>query len=128
MKFSLILALTLAALTMHATAQKYQKPKARPSHSVDKDEKSQPRSLKVTAPRDSAAQELHKAEQSGARMSVSRKAGSDKAARTAQLARVQKQEANPPIHFTAGKSSGGGSKGKQSNSLKGRLRQKGNHK
>lgn len=127
MRFSLVLALVLAGLTMTASAQKYQKPKAKPAHSGERQTKSQPRAVKAPPSHSAAAQELHRVEQSSARVSASRKTNSDKAARTGPMLKGQKKEANPPIRVSAAGSSGHEGKGKQGNSSKSRLRHKGSH-
>lgn len=126
MRFSWVLALVLAGLTMTASAQKYQKPKAKPAHSGERQTKSQPRAVKAPPAHSSAAQELHRVEQSSARVSASRKMNSAKAARTGPVVKGQ-NEANPPIRFSAAGGSGHGGKGKQGNSGKSRLRHKGSH-
>jgi hypothetical protein len=127
MRFSLVLALALAGLTITATAQKHQRPKAKPSHSEEKQSgKSGARAAKEPSPRSSSAQELRRVEQSGVRVSASRKAESGKAARTNPALKGQKKEENPPIHF-ASSASGKGSKSKGGDPLKGRLRHKGSH-
>ena len=127
MRFSLVLVLTLAGLTISAAAaEKYQKPKAKPLHGAEKQAKSQPRSVKAPPSHASTAQELRRVEQSSAKVLASRKANSDKPARTGPVLKAQKQEANPPIRFSA--AGGRGSKNKQgANPYKGRLRHKGSH-
>ncbi len=133
MRFSLVLALALAGLTMTAAAQKHQKPKAKPSYTEEKRSgKSQTRAIKKPATHGSTAQELRRVEQSSAKVSASRKAESGKAARTSpalkgQKLKGQKKEANPPIHFASSGSSGKGSKSKGGDPTKGRLRHKGSH-
>jgi hypothetical protein len=83
--------------------------------------------VKALPAHSSAAQELRRVEQSSAKVSASRKANSDKAARTGPMVKGQKNEANPPIRFSAAGGSGHGGKGKQGNSGKSRLRHKGSH-
>ncbi len=126
MRFSLVLALTLAGLTVTAAAQKYQKPKAKPARSEEKQSaKSKRQAVKEPATHGTAAQELHRVEQSSAKLSASRKAQNSKAARTNPALKGQKKDANPPIHFGASGSPGHANKSKSGDALKGRLRQKG---
>jgi len=126
MRFSLVLALFLAGLTMTATAEKHRRPKAKPSYSEEnKSSKGGARAVKEPATHTSAAQDLRRVEQSGARASASRKAESGKAARTNAALKGQKKEENPPIHFASSGGTGHGSKGKSGDPLKGRLRHKG---
>jgi hypothetical protein len=127
MRFSLVLALALAGLAITATAQKHQRPKAKPSYNEEKSSKGGARAVKEPATRSSAAQELRRVEQSSARASTSRKAESGKAARTNAALKGQKKEVNPPIHFGSSGGSGKGSKGKGGDELRGRLRHKGSH-
>jgi len=127
MRFSLVLALTLAGLTMTATAQKHQKPKAKASYSEEKSSKGGARAVKEPGTRSSAATELRRVEQSGARASAPRKAESGKAARTNTALKGQKKEENPPIHFGSSGGTGHGGKSKGGDPLKGRLRRKGSH-
>jgi len=119
--------LALAGLTITATAQKHQRPKAKPSYNEEKSSKGGARAVKEPATRNSAAQELRRVEQSSARASTSRKAESAKAARTNAALKGQKKEGNPPIHFGSSGGSGKGSKGKGGDELRGRLRHKGSH-
>lgn len=124
MRSSVILALVLAGLTITASAQKHQKPKARPSHSEEKQTKS--RAVKEPATRTSAATELRRVEQSSARASSTRKAEGAKATHTPVL-KAKTKDSNPPIHFASSGGSGKGSKSKGGDPLKGRLRHKGSH-
>ena len=122
MRFSLVLALVVG-LTMSATAQKHQKPKAKASYTEEKQSGKGARAVKEPGVRTSSAQELRRVEQSGARMSATHKTQSGKAAH-APVLKGQKGDGNPPIHFgSAGP--GKGSKGKTGDPYKGRLRQKG---
>ena len=127
MRFSLVIALALAGLTMTATAEKHRRPKAKPSYSEEnKGNKGGARAIKEPAARSSSAQELRRVEQSGARASASRKAESGKAARTSAAAlKGQKGKENPPIHFASPGGSAKGSKSKGGDPYKGRLRHKG---
>ena len=125
MRFSLVLALALAGMPMIATAQKHQKPKAKPSYNEEKSSKSGARAVKEPGTRSSTATELRRVEQSGARVSASRKAESAKAARTNPALKEQKKEANPPIHFGSSGGTSHGGKSKGGDQLKGRLRHKG---
>jgi len=127
MRFSLVLALVLASLTITATAQKHQKPKAKPTYNEEKHGgKGGARAVKEPTTRSSSAQELRRVEQSGARATGSKKADSGKAAaRTNPVLKGQKKEENPPIRFASSGGAGHGSKGKGGDQLKGRLRHKG---
>jgi len=128
MRFSLALALALTSLTIVATAQKHQKSKTKPSYNEEKQgSKGGARTIKEPGTRNSSAQELRRVEQSGARMSASKKSESGKAARTNAALKGQKKEQNPPIHFASSGSGGHGGKGKGGDELKGRLRHKGSH-
>ena len=127
MRFSLVLALSLAALTMTAAAQKHQKPKSKPSYTAEKEAKGGGgRNVKaVPAAKSSSAQELRRVEQSSAKAQGSHKADSSK--RSAPALKGQKKETNPPIRLSGG--GGKGSKsGKGADPNKGRLRHKGSHK
>ena len=126
MRFSLVLCLLLAALVMNASAQKHQKPKAKPSYSEEKDAKSPARAVRPPSNHSSSQQELHRLEQSSAK-TPNRTQG--KAARTGPVLKSEKQERNPPIQFASTGSGSKGSKGKQGgNETKGRLRHKGSHR
>jgi hypothetical protein len=128
MRFSLVLALALASLTIPAIAQKHQKPKAKPSYNEEKQNgKGGARAVKEPTSRSSSAQELRRVEQSGARATASKKTESGKAARTNAALKGQKKDENPPIRFASSGGSGHGSKGKTGDQLKGRMRHKGSH-
>ncbi len=129
MRFALVLASALAGLTMTAEAQKQQKPKAKPSHTSEKEVKGGGgRTAKAPAMRDSAAQDLRRVEQSSAKASASHKTQSAKAAGTAPLLKGEKSEKNPPINVAGGGGGRHGSKSSKSgDSTKGRLRHKGSH-
>jgi hypothetical protein len=129
MKFSVILALTMAGLTMTAAAQKFDKPtRTKPSHREEKASNKQSRAVaKEPANKNSPAQELRRAEESSARSSA-KKSGPGKAARmNPALKAAQKKESNPPIHFASTSGSKGGGKRKAGDPYKGRLRHKGSH-
>ena len=125
MKFSVALALAMAGLTMTASAQKLQKPRTKPSHSEEKESKKGSRAIKEPANRSTAATELRRVEQSGAKASASRKAESNKAARTNPALKVKEKDSNPPIHLASSGGAGKGNKGKAGDPYKGRLRHKG---
>ena len=126
MKFSAVLALALAGLTITASAQKLQKPKAKPAHSEEKESKKGGHAVvKEPANRNNTAQELRRVEQSSAKASASKKSESSKAARTNPALKAQRKESNPPIHFASSGSSGKGGKSKAGDPYKGRLRHKG---
>ncbi len=124
-----MLALVLAGLTMTASAQKTQKPKAKPTHSEEKQSnKGSHATVKEPANHSSSATELRRVEQSSSKVSGTRKTESGKAARTNPALKPQKKETNPPIHFaSSGGGSGSGGKGKSGDPYKGRLRHKGSH-
>jgi len=125
MKSGLVLGLALAALSVTASAQKYQQPKVKPSHNSQKEARSQ-RPVKTGVPRDNAAQELRKVEQAGVHANSSRKATVAKSSRPVPV-RALKQDSNPPIHVAGG----GGPKrpkGGKGNTSSGRLRHKGSHR
>ena len=124
MRFSLVLALALAGLAITATAQKHQRPKAKPSYNEEKSSKGGARAVKEPGTRSSTATELRRVEQSGARASASRKAEGSKA-RTSAALKGEKKEANPPIHFGSSGGTAHGGKSKGGDQLKGRLRHKG---
>lgn len=128
MKFSVVLALAMAGLTMAASAQKLQKPRTKPSHSEEKESRKGNRVVKEPSDRSTAATELRRVEQSSAKVSGSKKAESNKAARTNPALKVKTRDSNPPIHLgSSGGSGGGGGKGKAGDPYKGRLRHKGSH-
>lgn len=129
MRFWLVLALGLAVLTSSATAQKHQKPKAKPSYSEEKQAKSGARTAKAPVSHNtSAAQELHRVEQSTAKASASRRSAGNQA-HMAPVLKAQKKDVNPPIHATGGSGGGHGSKSSKGGGdpNKGRLRHKGSH-
>jgi hypothetical protein len=129
MKFSVVLALAMAGLTMTASAQKLQKPRTKPSHSEEKESgKKTSRAIKEPVSRTNAATELRRVEQSSAKASASKKAESSKAARTNPALKVKEKDSNPPIHLASSGGSGRGGKGKAGDPYKGRLRHKGSHK
>lgn len=126
MKISAILAgLMLASLTMGAAAEKQHQPKAKPTYSSEKKK----RQVKApTATRSSSAQELHRVEQSGTRVSGGHRTEEAKTRRAAGV-KPLKQDSNAPIHFASSGGSGGkGGGGKAANNYKGRLRHKGSHR
>jgi hypothetical protein len=126
MRFSVVLALTLAALTMAASAQKHQKPKTKPTYTEEKQAKGASRAVKAPAEHSSTAQELRRVEQSGAKASATHKGGNQ-----AHLppALKEKKETNPPISVSGASHPGHANKGsKKSDPYKGRLRHKGSHK
>lgn len=114
---------------MSASAQKHQKPRAKPSYNEEKAAKSPNRTVKAPATHASTAQDLRRVEQSSAKMSGSHKAGgSQQAHTTAAALKAEKKDSNPPIHAT-GSTAGHGSKGnKGADPYKGRLRHKGSHR
>ena len=121
MRFTVVLALAMAGLTMTAAAQKTQKTK--PSHDIEKDSKKGSHVVVKDSAKSSTSQELRRVEQSGSKVAGSRRAESAKANR-APVLKAEKKESNPPIHF--GSSGGGkGGKGKAGDPYKGRLRHKG---
>jgi hypothetical protein len=127
MRFSVILAVAMMGLNMTAAAQKFDKPKTKPSHSEEKESNKKSRTVaKEPANKNSSAQELRRVEQSGARSSAARKSETGKAARTNPALKAQKKESNPPIHFASSSGSKGG-KRKAGDPYKGRLRHKGSH-
>ncbi|HWZ81690.1 MAG TPA: hypothetical protein VNW47_03650 [Terriglobales bacterium] len=128
MRFSVVLALAMAGLTMTAAAQKFDKPtRTKPSHHEEKEGNKKSRAVaKEPANKNSPAQELRRAEQSSARSSV-KKSGTGKAARTNPALKAQKKESNPPIHFASTSGSKGDGKRKAGDPYKGRLRHKGSH-
>lgn len=114
-------------VSLGAYAEKQRQPKAKPSYSEERSKANRPMKAPA-AGRSSSAQELHKIEQSGARVSVARKAEEGKSRRSAG-AKPLKQDGNPPIHFASSGSSGGkGKSGQAANSYKGRLRHKGSRR
>jgi hypothetical protein len=122
MRFSLFLALVLASSSLTASAQAYHKPKGKPAPHAEGAKKAGP----IKEPKlqqDSAAQQLHRTEQSSAKV-VAAKKGQAKVGK-AGLMKTQHEKANPPIHFSSAKGGGAGLNAKGGNSLKGRLRQKG---
>ena len=126
MKFSVVLALVFAGLTMTASAQK---PKTKPAHSEEKEssKKGSHAAVKVPANHSSSAQELRKVEQSGGKASTVKKSEGSQAARKNPALKPEKKDKNPPIHFA---SAGGSSKGGKNNAgdpYKGRMRHKGSH-
>jgi len=125
MRFWLSLILALAWVTIPATAQKPQKPKAKPTHSEEKESKGSAKTVKPPTNRNSSSQELRKIEQSSAKTPGARKGDSSKAPRP--VVKAEKQERNPSIQFSSGGGGGKGSKGKGSDPYKGRLRHKGSH-
>ena len=128
MKFSVVMALAMAGLTMTASAQKLQKPRTKPSHSEEKESRKGSRAVKEPANRSTAATELRRVEQSSAKISGAKKAESNKAARTNPALRVKTKDSNAPIRLgSSGGSGGGGGKGKAGDPYKGRLRHKGSH-
>jgi hypothetical protein len=125
MRFSLVLALALAASTMTAWAQEHHKPKAKPSH-TNKEVKGKSVKPAVKTPTHvSAAQELNRVEQESARASASRKAGTRKQ-HMAPVLKPDKEKKTPPIRVSTGGGHAGTSK-QGANPYKGRLRQKGSH-
>ena len=126
MRFSAILVLALAGLTITASAQKPQKTRTKPSHSEEREagQKSARVGKEPAAGRSSAAQELRRVEQSSAKVSGARRAEGAKAARSNPVLKAQKKDGNPPIRFSATGGSGKSS-GKSGDALKGRLRHKG---
>jgi len=127
MRSWLSLILALAWVTIPATAEKPQKPKAKPTHSEEKEGKGSAKTVKPPTNRNSSSQELRKIEQSSAKTPGARKGDSSKAPRTAAVVKPEKQERNPPIQFSSGGGGGKGSKGKGSDPYKGRLKHKGAH-
>ena len=126
MKFSVVLALVIAGLTITSSAQKLQKPKGKPSHSEEREsnKKGVRTGKDPAASRTSAAQELRRVEQSSTKVSAARKTESAKTAHSNPVLKAQKKDGNPPIHFSANGGSGK-SNGKSGDALKGRLRHKG---
>jgi hypothetical protein len=126
MKFSVVLALVLAGLTMTASAQK---PKTKPAHSEEKEssKKGSHSAVKVPANHSSAAQELRRVEGSGGKASSVKKSESGKAARKNPALKPEKKEKNPPIHFASAGSSSKSGKNKAGDPYKGRMRHKGSH-
>jgi hypothetical protein len=126
MRFSVLLVLAVAGLTITSPAQKPQKLKTPPSHSEEKDkDKSTARApRKEEAGRTSASQELRKVEQSSAKASGRKSTKAARTPRNTALVKSEKKDGNPPIHFGA---SGGGHKssGKSKDALKGRMKHKG---
>jgi hypothetical protein len=124
MRFSVVLALAIAGLTIISPAQKVQKPKGKPSYSEEKENSKKGTHVAKDsgAGRTSAASELRRVEQSSAKAS-GRRTDSSKAARNNPVLKAQRKEGNPPIHFS---STGGSGKtsGKSGDALKGRLRHK----
>ncbi|SRR5258708_1127531 len=126
MRFSAILVLALAGLTITASAQKPQKTRTKPAPSEEK------ASHKKTgyigkdpgAGKTSAALELRKAEQSSAKVQAVRKGETEKEARNNPVLKAERKDGNPPIRFSA-KGGSGKSAGKSGDELKGRLRHKG---
>jgi hypothetical protein len=122
-----MVALAVAGLTLLSSAQKLQKPKAKPSHNEERESSKKTARTgtgKEPTSRTSASQELRRVEQSSAKVSPARKAESTKAARSNPALKTQKKDGNPPIHFASSGHSGK-SGGKSGDELKGRLRQKG---
>ncbi|HUM04211.1 MAG TPA: hypothetical protein VLT90_02045 [Terriglobales bacterium] len=126
MRLSWILPLVVAVMCLPAAAQKYQKPKAKPTYSEERSAKGSARAAKPAPSRDATAQELHRVEQSSSKVPGSRRGDSSRAPRT--VVKAEKEERNPPIQATGSRSRGQGGKGKTSNSYKGRLRHKGSHR
>jgi hypothetical protein len=122
MKFSTVLILALAALTMNAVAQRTPKPKTKPVHSEEKESGKKASRMAKEPTKNSTDQELRRVEQSSARVSGARKTEGSKAHNPALKA--PKKEANPPIHFASAGGSGK-NKSKAGDPLKGRLRHKG---
>src|SRR5258705_115158 len=108
MKFSVVLALAMAGVTMAASAQKLQKPRTKPSHSEEKESRKGSRAVKEPSNRSTAATELRRVEQSSAKVSGSKKAESNKAARTNPALKVKTKDSNAPIHLGSSGGSGGG--------------------
>jgi hypothetical protein len=122
MRFSLFMAFALASLSLSAAAQTNHQTKAKPAHHPVQAKKAAP----VKEPKlqqDSAAQQLHRTEQSSAKVAASKK-GQPKVGK-AGLMKAQREKPNPPIRFSSAKGGGGGLNAKGGNAYKGRLRQKG---
>ena len=127
MKLSVIVTLLIAGLTVSASAQKVQKSRTKPSHTEERESgKTTARAPREPASRNSAAQELKRAEQSSAKVPAAHRNESAKAGRNNPVLKAQRKEANPPIRLTAAGGSGKTS-GKSGDALKGRLRHKGRH-
>jgi len=126
MRWTIILALALASVSIAAVAQKREKSNARPSYKDEKETKGAARPVRPPSTHNTSAKELHRLEQSSARKSTSRKVSGKKAAHTGAVVKAEKQERTPPIQFSSA-GGGGGTKGKSkaSSSYKGRLRHKG---
>ena len=122
-----IVTVVLASLGLTASAQKREKPKAKPSYNEDKAAKGG-HSAKPATARDSSSQELHRIEQSNARLAGARRSEAGRAPKNGTLLRSDKQERNPPIQISSRGTSGKGASGKSANSYKGRLRHKGSHR
>ena len=122
MRFSLFLALALASSSLTAAAQTNHKPKTKPAHRQQETKKAGA-GKEEKAPENSAAQQLRRTEQSGAKMGASKK-GQQKAPK-AGLMKTQREKPNPPIRFSSAKGAGTGLNSKGGNAYKGRLRQKG---
>jgi hypothetical protein len=128
MKFSAVVVLAVAGLTMTAFAQRLEKPRAKTSHSAQKEgNKKANRAVKEPPIRNTAAQDLRRVEQSSAKVSGSKKAQSNKVPRTSPALKVKTKDSNPPIRFASSGVSGKGGRGKPVNSLKGRLKHKGSN-
>jgi hypothetical protein len=127
MRFSLVLVLALAGLTMTAWAQEHHKPKAKASH-TNKEEKGKNTKPAVKTPSThaSAAQELHRVEQESAKRTASRNSATRK---SAPVLKTEKEKKTPPIRFSAAGGGGHAGSNKQgTNPYKGRLKQKGSHR
>ena len=112
---------------MAASAQKPQKPRTKAAPSEEKashNKKSGYIGKEPGGAKNSAAQELHRVEQSSAKVSSAHKAESAKQVRNNPVLKAQKKDGNPPIHFSSTGGSGKSS-GKSGDALKGRLRHKG---
>ncbi len=126
MRFSVLLALAVAGMTITSPAQNQQKVKTPSSHSEEKDNaKSTARApRKEEAGRNSASKELRKVEQSSAKVSSRKSTKAVRTPRNTAFVKSEKKDRNTPIHFGA---SGGGHKssGKSKDALKGRMKHKG---
>lgn len=126
MRFSLLLVLLWAGLSMTSFAQTHQhKPKAKPHHDREFKQQKSVVPLKGAAKADSSAsQQLRKIEQEGAKSQGAKKGQAEKL----KPVKLPHEKPNAPIRVSGGAKGDHGSMATQgANPYKGRLRQKGSH-
>jgi len=127
MRFLSLFALFLASLTLAASAQDYKTPKAKPYNSVSKEKQTKTGGTdKQLKPQTANSVELRRLEAQTAKASASNK-GAKPQARTARVAKTERDKPNPPIRFSSATGTHAGMTDQGKNPYKGRVRQKGSN-